>query len=291
MTVETQPSTSQNARPTITPSRFADQNGSASLCHGCQSLAITDGSTVKASAHFRAPRSEDVMTDHANALARLARVVADRASERPLTWRLCEACRQLLGADSAAITIENTSVTRMTVATTDDLAARVEDLQEVLGEGPGWDAFRTGVPVITVMGDQSDQRWPLFSDAVRDIAASETLYAMPMRPSDTVLGVLTLLCWNRGSLSEELGTAQFLADAVGAALLRDPLTHADFGEGGPWSKRAEIHQATGMVCAQLKIDAEDALALLKAHAYAHELDLSGVARLVTERKLDFGVGE
>ena len=67
------------------------------------------------------------MTEQAKVLARLAMVVADRAAERPLTWRLCEACRQLLGADSAAITIDGATLDHLTVAVTDDLAARLED--------------------------------------------------------------------------------------------------------------------------------------------------------------------
>jgi hypothetical protein len=122
---------------------------------------------------------------------------------------------------------------------------------------------------------------------VRQLTRSLTIYALPMRPGPNVLGVLTLLRRGSGTLTEELPIARFLSDAVGAALMRDPLSGADFGRGGPWSQRAEVHQAIGMVCAQLRIGPEDAMALLKAHAYADDLDLTAVATLVTGRRLDF----
>jgi hypothetical protein len=227
------------------------------------------------------------MTEHAKVLTRLAMVVADRASEQPLTWRLCEACRQLLGADSAAITIDNATLDHLTVASTDDLAARLEDIQEVLDQGPGRDAFLTGEPVITTLGAEAELRWPAFTEAARELTGALTIFVLPMQPGPSVLGVLTLLYHGAGSLSEELSTARFLSDAVGAALMRDPLSRAEFGKGGPWSERATVHQAIGMVCAQLQAAPEDAMALLKAHAYAHDLDLTAVATLVTSRQLDF----
>jgi hypothetical protein len=231
------------------------------------------------------------VTEHAKLLARLAVAVAARAGELPLTLRLCEACRELLGADGASITVENANLNRVTIAATDRVAAQLEDWQDVLGQGPGWDAFRSARAVVSVLGEESRQRWPLLSEAVaQHLSGSLRVYAFPMRPTASVLGVLTLVRNDRGELGSELATAQFLSDTVGAALLQDPLSHADFGEGGPWSERAEIHQATGVVCAQLQVEPADALALLKAHAYAQSLDLSAVARLVISWKLDFRDG-
>jgi hypothetical protein len=131
-----------------------------------------------------------------------------------------------------------------------------------------------------------EHRWPLFSDGAAGLGEL-SLWALPMAPGGSVLGVVTVLRRDRNSLSEDLATAQFLSNAVGAALLRDPLIHADYSVGGLWSARAEVHQAMGMVTAQLGIDGEDALALLSAHAFAHSLDLSEVAAQVTGRSLDF----
>jgi AmiR/NasT family two-component response regulator len=54
-----------------------------------------------------------------------------------------------------------------------------------------------------------------------------------------------------------------------------------------WSKRAEIHQATGMVVAQLGVSPTDAFARLRAHAFSEGVQLGDVARDVVARRLRF----
>jgi AmiR/NasT family two-component response regulator len=54
-----------------------------------------------------------------------------------------------------------------------------------------------------------------------------------------------------------------------------------------WSTRAEIHQATGMVVAQLGISSQDAFARLRAHAFAEHRMLGEVAEDVVARRLIF----
>jgi hypothetical protein len=227
------------------------------------------------------------VNDTGRLLARLAVFVATNATSSPLTARLCTGCQQLLGADSASITVEIMPANRVTVGSTDDVAATFEDLQEVTGEGPSLDAYTTGEAVITPLGQAAMDRWPLFVTAAREVAPDLTVYALPMRPGAATLGVVSLLRAPPGKLSEGLSSAQFLADAIGAALLRDPLSTAEYDMAGPWSHRTVIHQATGMVIAQLGVAAEDAIALLKAHAYAHGASLADVAGEVVDRALDF----
>jgi hypothetical protein len=81
----------------------------------------------------------------------------------------------------------------------------------------------------------------------------------------------------------------FLANAVGAGLLVDaaepPEGQAQVGEA--WSSRSVVHQATGMVMAQVRVTAEDALALLRGHAYATATDVTDVAVRVVRRTINF----
>jgi AmiR/NasT family two-component response regulator len=49
--------------------------------------------------------------------------------------------------------------------------------------------------------------------------------------------------------------------------------------------RAEVSQATGMLMAQLDIDAADALIRLRAHAYATNRSAIDVARDILDRRL------
>ena len=44
-----------------------------------------------------------------------------------------------------------------------------------------------------------------------------------------------------------------------------------------------------MVVAQLRISTEDALALMRAHAFAHETTLDNIAHAVLRRELDFTI--
>ena len=74
-------------------------------------------------------------------------------------------------------------------------------------------------------------------------------------------------------------------------LLLSARTDPDDGDDGgldpATSARAEVHQATGMVLAQLDISAEDALARLRAHAFVEQRLLIDVARDVVSRRLRF----
>ncbi len=231
------------------------------------------------------------MTDHAVILARLARLAAANARERHLAERLCEACRLILGVDAASITVSNDSSSRITLAATNEVAARLEDLQDVLGEGPCRDAFRTGQAVATSLDEEADRRWPEFTRAARDSVESVLIQCFAMRPGQQVFGTLSLYLATTPKVAESEETAQFLADAIGAALLRDPLLDAGLTDSGAWSSRAAIHQATGMVIAQLRLGPEDALAILRAHAYAHETTLAEIAEQVVSRRLDFSQGD
>ena len=71
----------------------------------------------------------------------------------------------------------------------------------------------------------------------------------------------------------DVESALVVAKVLTAALLADGPTQHDLGQG-PWAERAEVHQATGMVVAQLGVPESDALALLRAHAYSHDQSVS-----------------
>ena len=227
------------------------------------------------------------MEDRADVLAKLALRISRDAS-LPLALRLCQACVDILHADGGSLSLASTDAERMTLCATDDVAARLEDLQEVLGEGPGTAAFRSGRQVVARIPparEPGDGRWPMFTDAVRQTLGGLTVYAVAIRPGTTTLGVLMLHRAEGGVLNDRPDQAQFLADAVGAALLREP--EAQSMEGAAWTDRARIHQATGMVIAQLGVEADDALALLRAHAFANASSLLEVAADVVERRLNF----
>lgn len=229
------------------------------------------------------------MTDKAAVLAQLARVVATEGSQQPLPVRLCLASMFILGAEGAAITLSYTDAARLTVCATDEVSARLEDLQDVLGEGPGPDAYRTGRIVRAELGQDESRRWPTFAESALTAVGPAAISALPIRPGMDVLGVLTVYQLPARPLEREPAVAQFLADAVGAAMLRDGGLQDDGGGGAPWLARAQVDQATGMVVAQLGVSPEDAVALLRAHAYADNASMATIAAEIIERRLDFSL--
>lgn len=225
------------------------------------------------------------MANRASVLAQLARAMVSHADVGPLPLRWCHACVDILGATGGAITLAYTRPERVTLCVTDQTAARLEDLQDVVGQGPGPDAFAEE-RIVTAVLDSAESRWPMFTEAARVALGDLAMTAVPIRPDGRVLGVLTVHLPASGLIEQSV--AQFLADALGAALLRDPDSQTEL-RPGPWSGRARVHQATGMVVAQLKINPEDALVLLRAHAYAHDVSLDEVARQVVDLALDFAI--
>lgn len=226
------------------------------------------------------------MADRSGLLARFATAVAEAPGTRSLTWRLCEAARRVLGADGASMTMDLGPGNRVTLCATDDVAGRLEDLHDVLGEGPALEAYRSGGPVTLTVGSRA-AGWSAFEAAVARQTGAVVVVAVPMRLDSTVLGVLLLHRAGVGTLAEPPEHVELLADALAAALLSDYAGTRDVGPGTPWSSRAEIHQATGMVVAQLRVGVGDALAILRAHAFALDRPLADVARAVLDRTIDF----
>jgi len=201
----------------------------------------------------------------------------------PLPERLCLACVAVTGADGGAITVEYTGQERMTLFATDWVAARLEDLQEVIGEGPGWDAHDEDEAVIGALGQTAS--WPSFTPAALQELGSVWVCAAPIRAAGGRIGVLTLYWAKTQPTDPDPSAVQFLADVVGAAFYQS--TEEDLVEQLPWFSRVLIHQATGVVVAQLSVPVEDAMALLRANAYATGKDLNAVAEEVLSRELAF----
>lgn len=224
---------------------------------------------------------------HARLSSRLAERVGRAPASRPLPCRLCHAARDLMGADGASITLAGTTPGRVTLCATDRRSELLEDLQDVLGEGPYLSAFATGQAAITWLSGPAAARWPRFAAAAsRIIGAAGALWSVPMRPGGQTVGTLSLYRLTHGQLAEPIDDAQPMADAAGAMLLTDPQAFLESPQGGGWSSRAVVHQATGMLIAQLGISADSALALLRGYALDHRTELRQVAQAVVTHKLD-----
>jgi hypothetical protein len=215
----------------------------------------------------------------------------DVRDERALAQRICRACIDGLDIDGAAISLHTASTLRQTLYASDPTSDLLEELQFTLGEGVCMDAARTGHPVLVPdMGDIAEStRWPVYAEAVVERTGVGALFALPLQWATINLGVLDLHRKAAGSLPH----AQ-LRDALGAADIAALMLlglRTDPGEDRVWERswgnRAEIHQATGMVVAQLDLTATDAFARLRAYAFLEHRLLDDVARDVVARRLRF----
>jgi len=213
----------------------------------------------------------------------LTRGISREMDRLPLAARLCRAYLEVFGGAGAAITIGYREPDRMTLSATDPTVARLDGIQEVLGEGPGWDAYSGRRVVSADLRDTTP--WEVFAGAARQELGDLWVCAAPMRPDDRALGVVLVYDDCPDGVDGDPDLAQFLADAVGAALLGHGALLTD--DVGPWVVRQRIHQAVGMVVAQLGTDPVDAMAVIRAHAYAQDTTVEAVARLVLGRAIDF----
>jgi hypothetical protein len=216
-------------------------------------------------------------------LSRLTSMLAETPVHVPLSDRLLHAFVQLMEVDGGAITIGFSKEERTVLAVHGALGDRIEELEDVLREGPALDAFRNRAHVIADP-EMASVAWPLLSQSLAP--ESPAMAAYPMIPHAEVLGVVSTYQLGRQQAALGPGEAAFLANIIGVTIVgrfeRSDTTDL------VWSARDRIDHAVGMVVVQLRIAPTDALALLRAHAFAHTLSMSEVADAVVERGLDFG---
>jgi hypothetical protein len=211
--------------------------------------------------------------------------------------KLCHACVEVLAVDGAAISYVNAGATRGTFGSSSTLSRRLDEFQFTFGEGPCLDAVRLGRPILVpdLSGDE-EQRWPAFTHAAVDHGV-RAIFALPVAIDSAPVGALDLFRTVTGSLTEDGLAGGLLAAELAALPLLELMTRdVDWqtaGEGGAgWEElasleRVEVYQATGIIIAQLDIGPSDALARLRARAYADGRTASEVAWDVVERRLSF----
>jgi hypothetical protein len=208
--------------------------------------------------------------------------------------KICEVCVQLLGVTGAGISMVNGAGVRSMICATNDVSARVEDLQFTLGEGPCVDAVSIGSPVLvddlTVTVDIATERWPTFLKEARLIGIG-AIFALPLRIGAINVGALDLYRDAPGGLdTAHLTAALMAADAAALALVQQHSGEMAIGDDGIWSasmSEHQVHQATGMVQMQLGVSTDEAFVRLRAKAFALGRTIAAVAADVVERRLRF----
>jgi hypothetical protein len=202
---------------------------------------------------------------------------------------------EVIPVEGAAISTIADFLGMETVSASGALAARLDELQFDLGEGPCWDAMRQERPVLEPDIRASGRTdWPAFSRAIieHDVGA---IFAFPLVFGPLQLGAMDLYSHRPRELSPaEEQQSGILATVISRMVLDRAIRRADepdiLGEPDQFSRRL-IHQATGMVLAQLDISAEDARLLIQGHAFALNRPMREIAEAILDRRLDFSTGQ
>jgi hypothetical protein len=201
------------------------------------------------------------------------------------------ACADSLASAGAGLVMARNGTSREPLLASSAITEELEELQFLLGQGPHMDAVAGHGPVLVadLAGPDAYRRWPVFAPAAVERGV-RAMFAFPVAAGAALIGVLDLYRHSPGLLDRrELGDALIFADAVlllaldsrgGIASDLSGLLDTELS-----ARRAHVHQATGMVAAQLEVSVTDALAALRAYAFTHGQRLGDVAADVLDRRI------
>ncbi len=190
-------------------------------------------------------------------------------------------------ADSAALTLFGPGLVETLAAASDSCAKAAQDLEFTLGEGPARDTM-TICRVVQATGPAIRQRWPHWGPAVERLGIT-SIATTPVELTGVALGVLTLFGPRRRSEGDYLGRLRAVTDTVAHILLPvdGPNETGDHGVRCALLEDADdrtvVHQATGVVSVQNGCTIPEALALIRARAFAEDRPVGSIAADIVAR--------
>ena len=199
----------------------------------------------------------------------------------PGLTRICVATTEELDVRETVVTLRTSAGSQAVAGASNARGQDLEQIQFGVGEGPGLDAFMAGRPVLVPDLTAAFARWPGYvPEALR--AGLCAVFAFPLQLGAVRFGVLTAYADRTRSLTSQETTQALVFAELATELL---LTSADGRHPArPGASlddalhlRNEIYQAQGMVKVQLGVSLVEALARMRAHAFATGQDLPTLA--------------
>lgn len=223
----------------------------------------------------------------AGRLGKILDAIGAAGEPDPATYpgRVCAAAVELLDVNAAGLTLMTKSQLGAVWAS-DDLAQTVEDLQFSLNEGPALDAHGLGAPALEPFLANASHRWPFFCSAAVELGVG-AVFSFPLQIGVIRLGALNLFRREAGVMTtDQLADALVLADLATQDIIdlqAEGALHWPLSDR--FAGRARVHQATGMVAAQIESDMGSALACIRGYAFANAVSIFAVAEDVIARRL------
>ncbi len=233
----------------------------------------------------------DRVRDPVNAADVIAEGVRGMAPAE-IPHRLCVVAVKLLPVTGVSVSLRGNGMP-VQMSASDDAASRVAEIQATLGDGPSLYAAEIGAPVLAsdLTTGRDARRWPVFAQQAAE-AGVQAVYSIPLGNDAVCVGTLDLYGDAPHELTKrELHTAQLVAGVMTLALMSLPHEEDNEGAGeeswlsGLTTDQDEVYQAIGMIMAQLGVGADEALARLRASAFAQGRTALDVAHeVITHRK-------
>ncbi len=224
--------------------------------------------------------------------SRMAVAFVGRSDGGPMAAGMCSAAVEMLAVAGAGITVMADGGAQVSLCVSDATVRALAELEFTLGIGPAMDAHERDVPVVEIdLVNRPPARWAGYCGPAVD-AGIRAVFAFPLRLGAARLGALILYQDHRGAMGDDsYADALIAAEVITRAVLTrragvsGEALMAEMTDGAVL--HAEVHQASGMVSVQLDIGVGDALARLRARAFAADRPIGDVAADVVGRRLRF----
>ncbi|MEV5606700.1 GAF and ANTAR domain-containing protein [Streptomyces sp. NPDC052225] len=226
--------------------------------------------------HIAATHRRSAACHHSS--ARLQEAFAHRTAEwaetRGTPPRFMTGVAEACGTSSAALILVGSGLDQLAVAASDERSCAAQDLEYVLGEGPARDAV-SDHGLILASGAAIRTRWPAYGPALAPLGIA-SVAAVPLDTDGGCIGALTVFDPRPGR--RDYGDLAEVAEALTRIMLMGP--DADPELYGGTDHRDLVHQAAGVLSVREGCPVGDALALIKARAFAEELSTEVIARRI-----------
>jgi GAF domain-containing protein len=225
----------------------------------------------------------------ARTFVELADTLVDDFDVVDLLSLLADRCVEVLNVSAAGLMLVAPDGELRAIASSSETIRVLELVELQSQEGPCWDCYRTGQPVLHEDLSRDRDKWPTFAPAALK-AGFRSVQALPMRLRGSIIGALNLFGESSsGMTAEDVHAAQALADVATIAIVQNRVANEAQAITEQLNRalnsRVLIEQAKGMLAERSALEMDAAFAQLRQYARSHNRLLIDVAADVITGKL------
>ncbi|MGV9453718.1 GAF and ANTAR domain-containing protein [Streptomyces sp. NPDC003635] len=219
----------------------------------------------------------------AQQMASMARDLLSQESLNSTLERITASAIELVeGCEAAGILVLHSNKIQ-SLAPTEELVTKSDQLQERLGEGPCFDAAhaQNGERVLRIRDFTQEQpRWPAFAPQALKLGVG-SMMGFLLYTDDEDLGALNLYSRSPGAFTPTSELAGWLLASHAAVAFSSARTHAQMEQA--MATRHTIGEAMGILMGTHHLTEEQAFDTLRRYSQSQNIKLRDVARQICER--------